>query len=509
MSMFMSRWTLLPALFLLLKPFLQESGLSPVTGAPRLVEPADACADLRSDQYEESGWTFEDCLHVWNDFNDIISAPFHPRMPDADIWTDTAEELRRAGLPCLVRTNPRGDGAGSTTIRHLMAWIFSREMGCDWVTPDWGKRFVRGGNGTAVMYCHLASTTAEMDVLKTDAERKVVNRCAVIDWLSYFQFDVPSVPSPVQEKLFVVEPKNRSFTQSILEIQTQLQKSDIKHQRWDRVVFSVDLGLATYHVVNVGSWDERKRNIVREVLQEARSNFHRHPRPWYDGNPRCHFEEDRFHFAVHIRMGDRRAFYDGNQQYFHNVEMIMETVADEFRQRELPEPLFHVFSETLSPCPSTVTGLFDEFPTWPVELDQIDECLAAPTPRDCLEKQAGSSCAPTRSGIFRVRDKSFVLHVGSDVQNEMSCMIQADGIVMGCSTFGQIAGLLTRGISFFSTRCSGDATPPQYRSIPPLAIAERGHLWVPIEGSWHDPVLSSTSIFRAALDALLVAKDRR
>lgn len=49
----------------------------------------------------------------------------------------------------------------------------------------------------------------------------------------------------------------------------------------------------------------------------------------------------------------------------------METVADEFRERGLPEPLFHVFSETLSPCPSTVTGQFDEFPTWPVELDRV------------------------------------------------------------------------------------------------------------------------------------------
>ncbi|CAM9214294.1 unnamed protein product [Ectocarpus sp. 8 AP-2014] len=508
MRMVMSRWTLLPGPLLLLTPFLQKNGLAPVVAAPRWVEPVDACADLAPGQYTGSGWTFEDCLHVWNDFNDILMPRFHPRMPDSDLWIDTAEELRRAGSPCLVRTNPHGDGAGSTTIRHLMAWIFSREMGCDWVTPDWGKRFVGGGNGTAVIYCHQTGTMAEVDNSKTEAERRAMNRCAVIDWLSYFQFDVPSVPDPVQEKLLVVEA-SASFTQSILEIQTQLQQSDIKRQRWDRVVFSVDLMLASYHLVNVGSWDERKRNIVREVLQEARSNFHRHPRPWYDGNPRCHFEDDRFHFAVHIRMGDRRAFYDGNPQYFHNVELIMETVADEFRQRELPEPLFHVFSETLSPCPSAVTGLFDEFPTWPVELDQIEECLVATTPRDCPDKQAGSSCSPKRSGIFRVRDKSFILHVGSDVQNELSCMIKADGVVMGCSTFGQIAGLLTRGISFFSTRCSGEATPTQYKSIPPVAIAERGHLWVPIEGSWRDPVLSSTSIFRAALDTLLVAKGRR
>ncbi|CAN0162597.1 unnamed protein product [Ectocarpus fasciculatus] len=507
MRVLISSWTLMPGLLLLLTAFSDKSGLASVIGSRSGVEPADACADLAPGQYTGSGWTFEDCLNVWKDFNDIVWAPFHPRMHDADLWIDTAEELRLAGSPCLVGTNPHSDGAGSTTIRHLMTWIFSREMGCDWVTPDWGKKFVDGGNGTAVMYCHRAGTTAEMDLSKTKAERIALRRCAVVDWLSYFQFDVPSVPSPVQEKLMV--PKNRSFTQSILEIQTKLRQTDLKRQRLDRVFFSVDLMLASYHLVNVGSWDGKKRDIVRQVLQEARSNFHRHPRPWYDENPRCHFEDNRFNFAVHIRMGDRRAYYDGNPQYFRNVELITETVTDEFRRRGLPEPMFHLFSETLNPCPSAVTGLFDEFPTWPIELEQIAECLAATTPSECPEKQAGGNfCAPKRSGIFRVRDKSFVLHVGSDVQNEMSCMIQADGIVMGCSTFGQIAGLLTRGISFFSTRCNGDATPTQYRSIPPLAIAERGHLWVPVEGSWHDPILSSTSIFRAALDSLLAVKGR-
>ncbi|CAM9300435.1 unnamed protein product [Ectocarpus sp. 8 AP-2014] len=510
MRMLVSRCTLLSGLLLQLALLFERIGSAPVTGVSSGVEPADACADFAPGQYTGSGWTFEDCLHVWNDFNDTVWEVFHPRMPDADLWIDTAKALRRAGSPCLVGSVGLRDGAGSTTIRHLATWIFSREMGCDWVTPDWGQKFVGGGDGSAVMYCHRTGTLAEMDLLETKAEKNAMRRCVIIDWLSYFQFDVPSVPSPVQEKLMIVEPKKRSFAQSIREMKTKLQQSDIKRQRWDRVVFSVDLMLASHHLVNIGSWDERKRRIVREVLQEARSNFHRHPRPWYDENPRCYFEDDdRFHFAVHIRMGDRRAYYDGSTQYFDSVELIMETVADEVRQRGLPEPLFHVFSETLSPCPSTVTGLFEEFSAWPVELDQIEECLAATTPSDCPEKQAGSFCTPRRSGIFRVRDKSIVLHVGSDVQNEMSCMIQADGVVMGCSTFGQIAGLLTRGISFFSTGCSGERTPHQYRSIPPLAIAERGRLWVPIEGSWHDPVMSSTLIFRAALDMLLVAKGLR
>ena len=77
---------------------------------------------------------------------------------------------------------------------------------------------------------------------------------------------------------------------------------------------------------------------------------------------------------------------------------------------------------------------------------------------------------------------------------------------MGCSTFGQVAGLLTKGISLFSTDCGGPHTPPQYKNIPPLAVAEKGYLWVPISGSWRDPVLASTEILRTALDELIATK---
>lgn len=96
-----------------------------------------------------------------------------------------------------------------------------------------------------------------------------------------------------------------------------------------------------------------------------------------------------------------------------------------------------------------------------------------------------------------------MLHVGPDVRNALSCMIQADGVLMGCSTFGQVAGLMTKGISMFSMQCGGASTPDQYKTIPPLAVAERGHLWVPIAGSWRDPVLASASLFRGALETFL------
>lgn len=117
--------------------------------------------------------------------------------------------------------------------------------------------------------------------------------------------------------------------------------------------------------------------------------------------------------------------------------------------------------------------------------------------------------AVEHDGIFQARDEAIMLHFGRDVKSTLSCMIQADGILMGCSTFGQVAGLFSRGISMFSTHCNGDRTPHQYKMIPPLAVSERGHLWVPIAGSWFDPVLEATHILSNALDVLLSTIQRR
>ena len=138
---------------------------------------------------------------------------------------------------------------------------------------------------------------------------------------------------------------------------------------------------------------------------------------------------------------------------------------------------------------------------------QVLACLKAPVPDECPQKHAGAYsvkvCDPTRDGVFHVLHKNIVLHVGEDVQNAMSCMIQADGLLMGCSTFGQVAGILTKGISMFSMNCVGEKTPYQYGTTPPMAVAESGNLWAPIEGSWKDPALLSVSLFRGALETLL------
>lgn len=99
-----------------------------------------------------------------------------------------------------------------------------------------------------------------------------------------------------------------------------------------------------------------------------------------------------------------------------------------------------------------------------------------------------------------MRDRLLYLHVGLDTRNDMSCMIQADGVLMGCSTFGQLAGLLSKGIKFFSMQCEGYLTQNQYKLVPPMAISEQGHMWIPVSGSWTNPAIASAVIFEAALD---------
>ena len=82
------------------------------------------------------------------------------------------------------------------------------------------------------------------------------------------------------------------------------------------------------------------------------------------------------------------------------------------------------------------------------------------------------ACNPNRTGIFRVRHKPLFLHVGHDVQNDLACMIQADAVLMGCSTFGHIAGALGLGIKFFSLACGGTASTFHYQMMPPLVRRE-------------------------------------
>lgn len=76
--------------------------------------------------------------------------------------------------------------------------------------------------------------------------------------------------------------------------------------------------------------------------------------------------------AIHVRLGDRDAG-DGStlKNYFDMLEDFMATVTSTLSRLGQEPPMFHIFSEVVSPCPSSDGGYFEEFPHWPVHEDQV------------------------------------------------------------------------------------------------------------------------------------------
>lgn len=91
----------------------------------------------------------------------------------------------------------------------------------------------------------------------------------------------------------------------------------------------------------------------------------------YNPTPECGYEPSGLHFALHVRMGDRRDLEPATPAYFSMLEDFMGVVTQEAARKGHAAPVFHVFSEALYPCPSPENGTFEEFPTWPVERDQV------------------------------------------------------------------------------------------------------------------------------------------
>lgn len=91
----------------------------------------------------------------------------------------------------------------------------------------------------------------------------------------------------------------------------------------------------------------------------------------YDEKPHCRYDSNRLNFAIHVRMGDRHKFTDMHTDYFDRLEEVMSTISKEVTLKGLAKPLFHLFSETVKSCPSEETGIFEEFPSWPVVNDEV------------------------------------------------------------------------------------------------------------------------------------------
>lgn len=143
-------------------------------------------------------WHMEDCLDVWSQWVHTVNPGLHRAYHDRNLLKGLSDEMRKRGTPCLVRANATADGAGSSTIRHMVTWMFAKEIGCDWVTPDWGNEAVEGHEEVgATWYCHdkRAEEDGSLDSMTTQQTLEL-ERCFLVSWLHFFHFDIPSVPFP-------------------------------------------------------------------------------------------------------------------------------------------------------------------------------------------------------------------------------------------------------------------------------------------------------------------------
>lgn len=153
-----------------------------------------ACNDLGSSRNNTLSWTYADCVDVWTRFTEGFDKSAMRKSSAIGIWKKTADELRRNGSPCLLVGSPPNDGMGSTTIRIMYAWIFAEEMGCDWVTPDWGESRAGLGSGE-VKYCHPVVPKEIWKKLSRE-DMKPYSRCTTVDLLEFFNFRVSSFDVP-------------------------------------------------------------------------------------------------------------------------------------------------------------------------------------------------------------------------------------------------------------------------------------------------------------------------
>ncbi|CAN0186399.1 unnamed protein product [Scytosiphon promiscuus] len=462
-----------------------------------------ACQEFRADGPTGSGWLRVDCMHVWSSWAPSLPKSVAGQREDRRFFFRISERLRRQGTPCYLDPPNSKDGAGSRSLRQLAAMVFAKEMGCDCLLPS---KYRKGSDTDSSLYCHHSKYIADKDY-----------RCAEVNWMEYFNISHHTATLPDdggRRKSINVQPlsKLKNATERFMD------KGGFDHPPWVHWILRAGSSAASQYFTMPDTWNAAKLHIVRDLLKQLRTSFGwRHPHPSSPGEDQCSFRSSQVNVAMHVRLGDR----DGHQtrrgsrhdkthihdDYYDRLEEFMSKVTAVFtRQGEAP-PVFHIFSETAEPCPSSETAAFDEFLRWPVEPTQIEPCVAAPTPDQCQEKEDGApSCLPDRSGVFLVQGRPLYLHVGLDVENAMSCMIQADALLMGCSTFGQVAGLFSEGVKFFSIGCQGWVTAPHYKMMPPMAVAEQGSMWVPMTGSWRNPAIYSERILEVAVSQLLFEK---
>lgn len=128
--------------------------------------------------------------------------------PDRVVLGPLTSALRDRGTPCTVRAGVTVDGVGSSTIRHITAWLYAKEMGCDWVAPDFNQ-----GNVSEILqsdevsraYCHRTQYVKGFNAHAPIELGTEERRCARVTWLRFFHMDQLSVLPSGYGRLKVVK----------------------------------------------------------------------------------------------------------------------------------------------------------------------------------------------------------------------------------------------------------------------------------------------------------------
>lgn len=166
-------------------------------GADLIEPPIEACTEFALGAVHLS-WTLEECMEIWATWADTIPDWLNLDYPDRSLMKEVAAKMRDRGQPCVVQTRVRADGVGSEVTRHLAAWLYAVEIGCDWVTPNFGyEDEAEDGPEGGTLYCHPSAAAEEFDDIPEGVViEQNLESCELVNWLKFFRFDAPSVPEP-------------------------------------------------------------------------------------------------------------------------------------------------------------------------------------------------------------------------------------------------------------------------------------------------------------------------
>lgn len=150
-------------------------------------------------------------MEVWKKWSVTIHEELHHGYPDRELLRELSDTLRRRGSPCIVREDRTLDGTGSSAVRHMAAWLYSKEVGCDWVTPDFNQGDVSALYDPTnlrrvdALYCHRTEFVFKFNASKPLQEGTEARRCATVSWLHFFHMNKHSMPPPTTGVVKTVE----------------------------------------------------------------------------------------------------------------------------------------------------------------------------------------------------------------------------------------------------------------------------------------------------------------